>query len=94
MSQRNLPRIKHVKLLGGYRLYLRFTDGREGELDMTDDVRRFTGVLAPLKDKQFFAQVSVDPEWGNLVWPGEIDLDPDVMYSRVTGAPLPGEQTV
>ena len=27
-----------------------------------------------------FSQVSVDPTTGTLVWPGGLDLDPDVLY--------------
>jgi hypothetical protein len=26
-----------------------------------------------------------------VTWPGELDLDPDVLYHEVTGKPLPGQ---
>jgi hypothetical protein len=60
-----------------------------GIIDFQDDLPKFHGVLSPLLDVAFFARVQVDPDSGTLIWPGEIDLDPDVLYSRVTGAPLP-----
>ncbi len=30
-----------------------------------------------------FAEVTVDPESGTLVWPGGADLAPDTLYERV-----------
>jgi hypothetical protein len=42
-----------------------------------------TGVLAPLRDEQFFAQVFID--YGAVAWPGEIDLGPDAMYAQIVG---------
>ena len=47
-----------------------------------------TGVFAPWADMEFFRLVSIDKETGTLVWPGEIDLDPYVLYSRSTGKPI------
>jgi hypothetical protein len=40
-----------------------------------------TGVLAPLRDVEFFQRVYID--CGALAWPGDIDLAPDAMYSRI-----------
>jgi hypothetical protein len=42
-----------------------------------------------LKDRACFAQVRVGPEFGTIVWPNGADLDPLVLYSRITGSPLP-----
>ncbi len=30
-------------------------------------------------------QVTVDPVSGTIAWPNDTDLDPDVLYARVTG---------
>jgi hypothetical protein len=82
------PRVKQVRHLGEYRLELHFTDGTKGELDMKDRVIGRGGVFAPLEDVTFFGQVKVDPEAGTIVWPNEVDLCPDVLYSLVTGRSL------
>jgi hypothetical protein len=44
---------------------------------------------SPLEDKKFFAQVSVNPEIGTIVWPNDVDFDPEVLYSQITGQPIP-----
>jgi hypothetical protein len=83
-----LKDIVEVRVLEGYRLHLRFEDGVEGDVDLQQFVT-FDGVFAPLKDRAYFAQVRVEPEYGTIVWPNGADLDPLVLYSRITGKPIP-----
>ena len=71
---------------GEYRLYLRFEDGVEGVIDLSPYLS-FRGVFEPLRDPAYFAQVRVDPELGTVTWPNGADLDPDVLYGRLTGVP-------
>ena len=71
-----------------YRLQLRFEDGVEGIIDLAEIIQ-FTGVFAPLKDRDYFVQVRVNPDAGTICWPDEADLDPDVLYALVTGEPIP-----
>jgi len=77
-----------VMPLSGYQLHLRFEDGKEGVVDVSELVP-FTGVFEPLRDLDYFAAVKVNPDWGTICWPGGADLDPDVLYSVLTGEPLP-----
>jgi Protein of unknown function (DUF2442) len=83
-----MERIVAAMARPGYKLWLRFTDGAEGEVDLSDLVGR--GVFARWTDPAEFAQVRVDPDARTVCWPGEIDLDPDVLYSKVTGISLVG----
>ena len=83
-----LKDVVDVKPLAGYRLHVRFEDGAEGEVDVAGLVE-FSGVFAALRDRAVFDRARVDPELGTVVWPGGGDLDPDVLYARATGAPLP-----
>jgi hypothetical protein len=83
-----LKDIVEARPLTGYRLKLRFEDGVQGIVDIGQLVP-FTGVFATLCDRRKFARVRVDPELGTVVWPGGADLDPDVLYSLVTGQALP-----
>lgn len=83
------PRIAAVRHVEEYRLELTFTNGEQAELDLADRIVGRGGVFAPLEDIDFFKKVRVDPEIGTLVWPNEVDMCPDVLYSKATGEPLP-----
>ena len=79
-----LKDIVKVKPSKNFHLLLEFEDGVKGEVDIRKLVK-LRGVFAPLKDETFFAKVDVNPEWGTIFWPNGADLDPDVLYSMVTG---------
>jgi hypothetical protein len=83
-----LKDILEVHPLENYQLRLRFEDGVEGVIDVAQLVQ-FSGVFAPLRNRQEFVAVHVNPELGTICWPSGADLDPDVLYSLVTGEPLP-----
>ena len=76
-----------VEPVHDYRLRLRFEDAVEGVVDLAS--LSFRGVFAPLQDLAYFRQVRVDKELGTVVWPNGADLDPDVLYSQITGKPIP-----
>jgi hypothetical protein len=78
--------------VGGHRLHLRFEDGVEGVVDLAPYLS-FRGVFEPLRDPAYFARVCVDPELGSVTWPNGADLDPDVLYARITGEPVLPERT-
>ncbi|MBC7950220.1 MAG: DUF2442 domain-containing protein [Rhodospirillaceae bacterium] len=79
-----------VTALEGTSLHIRFQDGIEGNINVADLVP-FRGVFEPLSNHATFAQVRVNPDVGTVCWPNGADLDPYVLYSRITGAPLPGQ---
>ncbi len=83
------PRIAEVRHIEAHRLELTFTNGEKAELDFADRIVGRGGVFAPQEDMDFFKRVKVDPEIGTLVWPNEVDICPDVLYSEATGKPLP-----
>jgi len=80
-----IPDVVAVRPLGGTKLWLRFEDGAEGVVDLAEF--ELAGALQALKDLEFLAKVHVDPELGTVAWPGGIDLDPLVLYTRATGRP-------
>lgn len=48
------------------------------------------GVFAPMRDdRTIFEQVRVDQERGTIVWPGEVDMDPDVLHGPSRPTPVP-----
>ena len=84
-----LKDVVEVQPLQGYHLRLRLEDDAEGVVDLAQIVE-FTGVFAPLREREYFVKVCVNPELGTICWPNGVDLDPDVLYSMVTGEPLRG----
>ncbi|MBW4690274.1 MAG: DUF2442 domain-containing protein [Lyngbya sp. HA4199-MV5] len=83
-----LKDIVAVKRLEGYQLFLRFEDGIEGVVDISQLIP-FSGIFAPLQDPATFAQVQIHPELGTLIWQNGADLDPDVLYAIVSETPIP-----
>lgn len=80
-----------VNTLENYKLYLHFEDGVQGIVDVSQIIE-FTGIFAPLEDKQYFDTVKVNPEWGTICWENGADLDPDVLYATVAGQAIPSYQ--
>jgi hypothetical protein len=62
---------------GGYRLWLRFDDGAEGEVDLEAELDG--AVFAPLRDPEVFAQVAIDPEVRTIAWPNGADFAPEFL---------------
>ncbi len=77
-----MSRIIEVRPSDGYRIWLRFSDGAEGEVDLSDLAGR--GVFAPWAEPNVFKAVRVE-KGGGIEWPGEIDMCPDALYLRLTG---------
>jgi hypothetical protein len=86
VSENYLPVVVGVAVVGDQVLRLLFSDATAGDVDFSDEP--WTGVLAPLNDPAYFAQVRVDPEAGTVVWPGGIDLAPEPLYEHAKAHPL------
>jgi hypothetical protein len=83
-----LSDVVFIEPLPEHRLRIRFDDGTEGIVDVTQLVE-FTGVFEPLREPEFFTKVAVNTELGTVVWPNNADLDSDVLYAKVNGIPVP-----
>lgn len=75
-----------VEVLAAHRLRLSFEDGTVGDVELGD--HEWQGVLAPLRDPELFAQVTVDGQLGTLVWPGGLDLAPEPLYEQAKRHPV------
>jgi len=62
-----IPRPVAVKPLEGYRLFIKYSDGVEGIVDLSDLIGK--GVFANLRDWQKFSDVSIGTA-GEIVWGG------------------------
>ena len=71
-----------VKALSDYRIWVRFADGAEGEVDLSYLAGR--GVFSPWKDYRVFQQVHIGLG-GEIAWSEEMELCPDSIYLKLTG---------
>ncbi len=46
-----------------------------------------TPAFSPLRAPALFEQVKVDEQTGTITWPGDLDLDPDVIYAALDLGP-------
>ena len=83
-----LARITSAKATGSFRLSLVFEDGTEADVDLRDQIVGRGGVFTALEEPDFFKLVQVDHEAGTVIWPNNVDLDPDVLYSLATSRPV------
>jgi hypothetical protein len=77
--------VTHVEPREGFRVWLKFDDDVEGEVDLSELAGR--GVFAAWCDRSLFESVSLGPDRG-ITWPGELDLCADRLYLDLTGKPL------
>jgi hypothetical protein len=75
-----IPRLVEVKVLGDYKLWLRFHDGVSGIIDLTEEL--WGPMFEPLKNPTVFAQVIVHPELQTATWPNGADLSPEYLYQQ------------
>ena len=69
----------------GYRIWLRYSDGAAGEVDLSHLVGQ--GVFAAWENRACFAGVRL-AEHGAIVWGEDLELCPDALYLQLTGKPL------
>ncbi len=77
-----MPRPIQVKPLGSYQLWVRFSDGVEGIVDLSHLAGQ--GVFALWNDYREFQKVHIGSS-GEIAWSEEIDICPDAIYLKITG---------
>jgi hypothetical protein len=84
--------VTEVTPLEGHRIRATFSDGAVKEIDLAA-LLSAGGVFTPIYERrEVFEQVHVNPESRTVEWPGEVDLDPEVLYGRyepASGHPIP-----
>lgn len=74
--------VTDVEPLEGYWIRATFSDGAIKEIDLGQLLSEGE-VFEPIRDdRALFERVHVNPETETVEWPGEVDLDPEVLYGR------------
>ena len=74
-----------VEARAGYRIWLRYQDGVEGEIDLADIAD--TGLCKPWRERAFFERIHVN-DGGAVAWNGDIEICPDSLYAELLGITL------
>jgi hypothetical protein len=77
-----MRKLLEIKAQPGYRLWVRYSDGVEGSVDLSRLVGR--GVFANWTDPRAFEQVRLT-DYGAPAWGDSVDLCPDALYLELTG---------
>ncbi len=75
--------VQEVKVVGEYKLFVRFDDGLEGEVNISEIIP-FKGIFEKLKDHKYFKTVKVNQELGTIVWDNGADISPAYLYSVIS----------
>jgi hypothetical protein len=64
-----------------YQIWLAYTDGTEGAVDLEDSLAPWS--LEPLRDLREFRRLKLDRGRNLLVWPSGVELDPAAFHREL-----------
>ena len=76
-----IPRVIDAKYIKDYTLYLRFSDGSDGEVDLEQELEG--EIFEPLRDISYFKNFTVNHELHTVVWPNGADIAPEFLYEKL-----------
>ena len=76
-----LPRITEARYIADHTIWLRFSDGVEGEVDLSRELEG--AVFEQLKDVELFKSFGLPPEHRTLVWSNGADFATEFLRSAV-----------
>ena len=84
-------RLLDAKYIRDFVVWLRFSDGAEGEIDLWPELSG--PVFDPLRDVGAFKRFRLHPELHTLVWENGADLAPEFLHDKVKKDRQPTRQT-
>lgn len=77
-----IPYLTLAKPLNGYKLWLSYEDGVEGEIDLSE--WKGKGVFKIWDDEENFSLLNITNN-KKIEWGKDIDMDPDAFYLKIIG---------
>jgi hypothetical protein len=74
-------RVVDAHYVAGNVLRVRFNDGSEGEVDLSEEL--WGEMFEPLRDPAVFRSFRVDPDIHTVVWPNGADFAPEFLREKV-----------
>ncbi len=72
--------VTEAKYLGEYKIWLSFSDGAKGEIDLSSEL--YGQLFEPLKDKNIFKTFKL--EGHTISWNNEADFAPEYLRQRIS----------
>lgn len=76
-----IPRVIDAKYVKDYILYVRFSDGTDGEVDLEEELDG--EIFEPLTDISYFKDFTVNQELHTVVWANGADFAPEFLYEKL-----------
>lgn len=80
--------ITNAACLKDYYVYLQFEDGTKGVINL-ESLAGKGEAFGPLRDKDFFCRMRIEPRFHTIEWPNGADLSPEVLYDKIKHADKP-----
>jgi hypothetical protein len=76
-----MPRLLEARHVRDFVLWLRFSDGTQGEVDLAGELEG--PIFEPLKDREYFRRFALDPSLHTVAWPNGADLAPEYLLEKI-----------
>ena len=76
-----IPRLVDMKYVSGYKIWISFGDGIEGEIDLENEL--WGEVFEPLRKRVHFKAVRLDKELNTICWENGADFAPEFLYAKL-----------
>ncbi len=71
--------------LGDYKVFVRFNDGKEAEIDLEEYIKSKSEgtIFAPLKNLENFKTVRFNSDTDTIEWANGADIAPERLYEQI-----------
>jgi len=76
-----LPKLRDAEYRGGFRVWVLFADGVEGEVDLYGEL--WGEMFEPLRDATVFSRLRFDKTLGTIIWENGADFAPEFLYQQL-----------
>lgn len=76
-----IPKVIEARFLQGHVVWLRFSDGACGEVDLSSGLEG--PIFQPLRSLEYFRLGRVHPELFTLTWPNGADFAPEFLRANL-----------
>jgi hypothetical protein len=73
------PHITGAKYVDGYKLWLKFNDGAEGQIDLSSEL--YGEIFEPLKNISYFKQFRI--QGNTIAWENGADFAPEFLREQI-----------